>query len=60
MNPINAHGWKTYLAVVAMILTGVVAIVNGSTSEGVTAILAGLALLGIGGKLTKIIQAAQK
>jgi len=60
MNPINAHGWKTYFAVVAMILTGIVAIANGSTTEGVTAILAALALLGLGGKLTKLIQAQQK
>jgi hypothetical protein len=47
-------GWKTWLAVVAMLSAGVWDIVNGDFQSGLTKILAALALLGIGGKLSKI------
>jgi len=49
-------GWKTWLAVIGTILYGITVegIYNNNWASAVTYVLAGLALLGIGGKLTKI------
>ena len=54
-------GWKTWAAGIASILSGVVLILNavigeggeGGIMEGVSLIIAGLAILGIGHKIEK-------
>lgn len=55
----SAHGWKTYLAAVAAILTGVVGVVNGEFAVGLAGIIGGFALLGLRGAAAKIIEPLQ-
>jgi hypothetical protein len=47
-------GYKTWIAVLSSIGTGVYLYLNGNQTEGVASVLYGLGLLGIGGKLSKI------
>lgn len=48
-------GWKTYFAVVALFIAGAYdIIILGDYQSGITKILSALALLGIGGKLSKL------
>lgn len=49
-------GWKTWLAVVSIVLYGIgfEGIYNGNWSLAMTYLLGALSLLGIGGKLSKI------
>jgi len=46
-------GYKTWLAVVGMVLLGIVDIINGMTEAGITKIVGALALVGIGHKIEK-------
>jgi len=55
-------GWKTWLAAIGMIATGVGLVIGGFLADpqnwemvqnGITMILAGLALIGIGHKIEK-------
>ncbi|HYX72166.1 MAG TPA: hypothetical protein VE732_05295 [Nitrososphaera sp.] len=55
----NTHGWKTYLAAVAAILTGIVALTNGDYVHGFQGILFGMGLIGIRGGRAKVIEAFQ-
>ena len=56
------HGWKTWVAAIGMIATGVSVLISGVLAEGVDAekvkegimiIFAGLAMVGIGHKIEK-------
>ena len=47
-------GWKTWLAVVSILVAAVVDLVNGDIPSAITKVLSALALLGIGGKLSKL------
>lgn len=49
-------GWKTWLAVVAGLTSGAYQIIIGNYNEGIVLIMGALALLGIGGKLDKIVK----
>lgn len=48
-------GYKTYIAAAGLILTGIAMCVDGNYEEGAKTILAGLALLGVGRKLEKLL-----
>lgn len=56
----SAHGWKTYLAAAAAMLTGAVAIVNGNVVEGLLGIIGGFSLMGLRGAAAKIIESLQQ
>jgi len=56
----SVHGWKTYLAAAAAILTGAVAITQGQVQVGISGIIAGMALIGVRGAAAKIITALQE
>ena len=56
---VQPHGWKTYLAAGAAIVTGASMIVNGQVGEGISVAIGGLALIGLRGAAAKIIQAVQ-
>jgi len=47
-------GYKTWIAVVGMVLLGIVDITNGLAEAGITKIVGALALLGIGHKIEKV------
>ncbi|MDY7034540.1 MAG: hypothetical protein SV375_00030 [Thermodesulfobacteriota bacterium] len=47
------RGWKTWVAVAGMVLLGIVDIANGQAEMGITKIVGGLGLLGIGHKVEK-------
>lgn len=53
-------GWKTWFAVVSGVMAGVTQIINGNYQEGIMLILAALALIGIGGKLSRIETAVKQ
>lgn len=57
---VSSHGWKTYLAAVAAITAGAVALVNGDVAHGLQGIVGGFALIGLRGGMAKIIQAVQR
>jgi len=53
---IPAHGWKTYLAGAAAIIGGATLIlVNNQFEAGFASVIAGLTILGVGGKLARLI-----
>ena len=55
--PVAAHGWKTYLAGAAAIIGGLALIlVQNEFEAGLASIVAGLGIIGIGGKLSKLIE----
>lgn len=57
IEPISPHGWKTYLAGGAAIIGGATLIlVNNQYEAGLASIVAGLGIIGIGGKLAKLIE----
>jgi hypothetical protein len=56
---VQPHGWKTYLAAGAAVITGVSMVVNGQVGEGITITIGGLALIGLRGAAAKIIQVVQ-
>lgn len=47
-------GYKTWIAVIGMLLMGVYSILNGNVQEGINYIVGALALLGIGHKIEKL------
>ena len=49
-------GWKTWVAAITSVVYGVgfLGIYSGNWAEAMVYIIAGLSLVGIGGKLTKI------
>ena len=60
MNPTTwISGWKTVLAAIAAVSLGVYLLTQGKYEEGVASIIAGLALLGIGGKIDKNTEAVK-
>ncbi len=56
---VSSHGWKTYLAAVAAITAGAVALANGDVAHGLQGIVGGVGLIGIRGGIAKIIQVIQ-
>ena len=46
-------GWKTWLSGVGAIVYGVILIIGGHAEQGVTLILSGLGIIGIGHKIEK-------
>jgi hypothetical protein len=57
--PVQPHGWKTYLAAAAAMVTGISMIANGEVAHGITVAIGGLALIGLRGAAAKIITALQ-
>jgi hypothetical protein len=53
---VSPTGWKTYLAGAAAIIGGVsLALVTHQYEAGLASVIAGLTILGLGGKLAKLI-----
>ena len=46
-------GYKTWMAVLGMVILGVLDIINGQSETGITKIVAALGMLGIGAKIEK-------
>lgn len=49
-------GWKTYAAGAAAIGFGIYQLVNGEAEQGVNRIIEGLAIIGFGHKLDRIVK----
>ena len=47
------QGWKTWLSGIGAIVYGVILIIGGHAEQGVTLILSGLGIIGIGHKIEK-------
>jgi len=56
---VQPHGWKTYLAAGAAIITGISMAANGEVAHGISVAIGGLALIGLRGAAAKIIQVVQ-
>lgn len=56
----NTHGWKTYLAALAAMTAGAVALVNGDVVHGLQGVIGGFALIGLRGAAAKLIAIFQK
>jgi hypothetical protein len=54
VNPLNfLSGWKTFIGGIGLIATGITRMAEGDWQGGATLIAAGMAAMGIGGKLDK-------
>lgn len=60
MDEEKPHGWKTYLAAAAAIITGISMAANGRYAEGAMMIVGGLALVGVRGAIARVIETLAK